>query len=555
MSHRLCLYTTDAPPHAGDGDPVMLFEVAYQIPALLVPLLASGGKIGPVLGATDDRNDDGLYFDASAGIARLRRFYDLIAASPEAIADRTAFDADRAELFAYLDGLDKPCFHLDLRDVFTMLDTPHDKQARDALADLTRQNALIAAAIKAGDLTLLDTPEAADLRGGLPTFADLLADGANRHGWGWFDAAPAAWREAPEPFEENGRWGLRDAAGSVLAAATYDAVYEPGPLDRVVVMRGDRFGYLDVQGRLVIGLDWDDAYDFDWGGLAVVARAGKFGLIDIHGELSLAADFDDIDPIGDHGDYAVCLHGKWGVLDRTGACIVPCEHAAALEPLYADFFTLAKQKGVAASLLYHRRTGLLATGFTELIGEAECPNLLVVRDGKKFGGIGVEQAVMLLPVEYDHLVALPAVVERRTGNFMLVTQGKCKGVFDADPDTPGWRFPLDDWEDAISLDERRFALKRGGRWRLAGWAASSGELRGRQEAGTPADFDLIVRKPPFNGYAYAFHGEDVWIADDAGLYRADVEQVETDLDYSYGITFSREARRRLKAFCARPAGG
>jgi hypothetical protein len=553
MSHRICLYNTDAPPHAGADDPVMMFEVAYEVPALLVPLLASGGTVGPALGAAAD--DEGLYFDAAAGIARLRQFYALIGASPDAVTDRAAFDADRADLFAYLDTLDKPCFHLDLRDVFTMLDTPHDKQAREALADLTRQNALIAAAIEAGDLTLLDTPEAADLRGGLPSFAALLADGANRHGWGWFDAAPPAWSDAPEPFEENGRWGLRDADGKVLAAAAYDAVYEPGPLDRVVVMRDDRFGYLDVQGRLVIGLDWDDAYDFDWGGLAVVARAGKFGLIDVHGNLAVAADFDDIDPIGDHGDYAVRRHGKWGVLDRTGACIVACEHAAALEALYADFFTLAKQKGVAASLLYHRRAGLLASGFAELIGEPECPNLLVVRHGKQFGGIGVEQAAMLLPVEYDSLVALPAVVDRRTGNFMLVTQGKHKGIFDADPATPGWRFPLDDWEDAISLNERRFALKREGRWRLVDSAVPSAEAGSAPEAETPADFDLIVRKPPFNGYAYAFHGDDVWIADDDGLYRADVEQIETDLEYSYCITFSREARRRLKAFCARAAAG
>lgn len=354
----------------------------------------------------------------------------------------------------------------------------------------------------------------------------------------------------------------------MLAAPVYDAVYEPGPMDRAVVMAGDRYGYLDLQGRLAIALDWEDAYDFDYGGLAVVGRDGKFGLIDADGRLVVPADCDELDPIGDHGDYAVCRDGRWGVLDRTGAAIVACEHPVPLAPLYADFFTLDKQKGVTRALLFHRRAGLLAAGFSELIGQADCPNLLVVRQGKKFGAVGIEQAAMLLPVAYDDMVALPAVVERRTGNFMLVTQGARKGVFDADPDAPAWLFPLDDWEDAVSLDEGRFAVRRAGRWHLAESAAALSAAQTRRAAlaetadasgidddRAPIDFDLIVRKPPFNGFAYAFHGDAVWIADEDGLYCADVEQIQTDLAYPYGVRFSREARRRLTAYCARAAGG
>jgi hypothetical protein len=576
MSHRLCLYNTDAPPAAGN-DAVMLLETAYDIPSLLVPLLGAGGRLGPDLDADGDDAHTALYFDAPAGIERLRTFHAWLGSQPGLIDDPAAFEAAHAQLFGLLDTLEKPCFHLDLRDLFALSDDPAPDQARAFLADLARRNDLLDAAIAADDVALLDAPEAADLRGGLATFAALLNDGSHQYGWGWFAAATPADMNMPQPFELDGRWGLRDATGAVIVPPYYDALYDPGPLDRLVAMRDGKYGYLDLHGRVVIPLAWDDAYDFDWGGLAAVARGGKLGLIDIAGRLRVATQYDEIDAIGDHGDWSVCLDGRWGVLDRRGIEIITCTHAAPLEPLYADFFTLAKQKGVPASLLFHRRAGLLAGGYDELIGQPDCVNLLVVRTGKRFGAIGIEQAALLLPQEFDSLDALPAVVDRLTGSFMLATKGTRKGVFDADPDTEGWLFPLDDWEDVISLNERRFAVKRAGRWHFADSAAQFAARHGQKAAASgaddvdagvaneacaespdadppPGDFDLIVEKPPIGGHAYAFHGKAVWVADDDGLYPADPDAVQADLDFSYGIRFSREARRRLKAY-VQAAGG
>ena len=572
MSHRIYLYNVGLHPHAADDDR-LIAEAAYQFPALLLPLLSSGGTVGHNRYNTGQRGQTGLYFDAPAGIARLRHFFDAIDRQPGLVQDRPVFEDARARLFAYLDALALPRLHLDLWDVFNMSDLSHAKQARSALADFARFNALIDAAIASGDLSVLDAPDASELRGGRPDFASQLNDPNLMYGLACFGALADADIpvDTPTPFEKAGRWGLRAADGKVLAPAQYDAVYEPGPLDLAVVEQGGKFGYLNARGVLTIPLCWDDAFDFDYGGLGIVAREGKFGLIDETGTLVQPAQYDDIEPIGDDGDYSACLQGRWGVLDRLGAVVIACEHERAFEVFLPGFFVFADpdededeasdddaQADVAAgprnmqeapvSVLYHRRAGLLASGFHELLPESDACNALGVRMGNRYGVIGVEQAAWLLPAEYDQLASLPAVVGVFGANFVRVTQGTRKGLFDADPVAAGWLLPLDDWEDIVWVRERCFAVQRADRWHFAGTAMAL--VSGKTGPATLAEagFDLIVQKPPFGGFAYAFQGKDVWIANEEGLYPATAEQVLTDLEYSCGITFSREARRRLKAY-------
>lgn len=580
MSHRIYLYNVGLHPHAADDDR-LIAEVAYQVPALLLPLLSSGGTVGHNRYNTGQRGQTGLYFDAPAGVERLRQFFDAIDRQPGLVQDRAAFEDARARLFTHLEELALPRLHLDLWDVFNMSDLSHAKQARSALADFARYNALIDAAISAGDLTLLDGPDAHELRGGWPDFASLVNDPNLRYGLACFDALADTYADmptdTPTPFEKAGRWGLRAADGKVLAPAQYDAVYEPGPLDLAVVEQDGKFGYLNARGVLTIPLCWDDAFDFDYGGLGIVARDGKFGLIDATGALVQPAQYDDIEPIGDDGDYSACLQGRWGVLDRHGEAVVACEHKRAFEVFLPGFFVFADpdedqddapdddaQVGAAGgpqdtmeqpvSVLYHRRAGLLASGFDELLPESDACNALGVRMGKRYGVIGVEQAAWLLPPEYDQLASLPAVVGVFGANFVRVTQGTRKGLFDADISAPGWLLPLDDWQDIVWVYERCFAVQRADRWYFADTAVAPASVGTDPDATAEAGFDLIVQKPRFGGFAYAFRGKEVWIANEEGLYPAPAEQVLTDLEYSYGITFSREARRRLKAY-AQSGGG
>ena len=258
---------------------------------------------------------------------------------------------------------------------------------------------------------------------------------------------------------------------------------------------------------------------------------------------------------------------------RMGAVVIACEHERAFEVFLPGFFVFADpdedqdddaQSAVAGgpqdtleqpvSVLYHRRAGLLASGFDELLPDSDACNALGIRMGKRYGVIGVEQAAWLLAPEYDQLASLPAVVGVFGANFVRVTQGARKGLFDADMTAPGWRLPLDDWQDIVWVHERCFAVQRADRWYFADTAVATAS--GDTDAAPRAEdgFDLIVQKPPFGGFAYALRGKQVWIADEDGLYPAPAEQVLTDLEYSCGITFSREARRRLKAY-AQSGGG
>ncbi|WP_426983613.1 SEL1-like repeat protein [Brevibacillus borstelensis] len=575
MSHRVYVYNVSTPSEAQDTDRMML-EWGYEMPLLLQPLLVDGGFVaGNNYNNHTEPDNAGLYYNAQPGIENLKRFYDFLEKQEMLITNKEAFVEAKNNLFTYLDKLKLPYFHLDAWDVFNMDDTPHAEQAEVWLANIAHNNEIIKKAMENDDISLLNDSDLMDVSPGFASFAELLNYEHYQYGWGhiWqpFEEEPEV-----EIYEENGLWGLKDKDGKVLLQPQFDEFYGFGPEDLAVVSQGGKFGYVHKSGRIAIPLVWEDAYDFEYGTTSsIVKRNGQFGLIDPNGNTVVPAQYEALESLDYSGLFTAKKDGKWGVVDQSGSTVIDFEYDEAFENGHGFYHTAVKgrknkkifndhfvyigefplsavesigeglllvkpHKNANHSTLYKKDGTICASGFEKINRQASFPNMLVLRKGKKYGALGLRQESLLLPYEFDALIDMNAYIDSRPSNLVLAQKDGQKGVFDGDPDRPTWLFPLEDYQSILWLYENAFALKRNGLWCIA--YSPENRLGG-------FEFDLVVRKAPVNGFAYAFKGPDVFVADESGVSMADktlVLQDAEDIDYNY--YFDANVRNRLLTY-------
>lgn len=575
MSHRVYLYNISTPSKAQDDDKMML-EWGYEMPLLLQPLLVDGGFIeGNNYNNHTEPDNAGLYYDAQAGIENLKRFYALLEKQENLIKNKEAFVDAKNNLFHYLDKLELPYFHLDAWDVFNMDDIPHAEQAKTWLANIAHNNEVIKKAMENDDISLLRYSDLIDVNPGFTSFAELLNYEDYQYGWGhiW-----QPYEEVPdvEIYQDNGLWGLKDKDGKILLPPQFDEFYGFGPEELAVVVQAGKFGYVDKSGKIAIPLVWDDAYDFEYGTtLAIVKRSDAFGLIDINGKTVVPTQYEELEALDYTGYFTAKKKGKWGVLDKNGSIAIAFEHddafgcgdhfyhtavkgtknkkiftehfayigefpLSAVEHIVEGLILVKPHKNANHSTLYKKDGTVCASGFDKINRQTNFPNMLVLRKGKKYGALGIKQESLLLPYEYDQLIDLQAYIESRPSNLVLAQKDGKKGVFNGDPNHPTWLFPLEDDQSIHWLYENAFALQQNGLWCIA--YSPENRLSG-------FEFDLVARKAPVNGFAYACKGSEVYVVDTFGLSRADKSLVLEDAeDPYYHYYFDSTVRGRLLAY-------
>ncbi|RRJ65721.1 hypothetical protein EHV15_24480 [Paenibacillus oralis] len=574
MSHRVYLYNVSMPSQSHNADKMMM-EWGYEMPLLLQPLLLKNGKIaGNNYNHHTEPGNAGLYYDAQAGIENLKRFYDFLEQQPLLIEDKAAFAEAKNKLVAYLEKLKLPYFHLDAWDVFNMDDIPHAEQAETWLVSIARNNELITNAMENGDISLLRYADLQDVNPAFKSFAELLNYKDYQYGWAHI------WQSGEEDyeveiFEENGLWGLKDEDGNLLLAPQFDEFYGFAAENLAVVTLGGKYGYVHKSGRIAIPLIWDDAFDFEYGTeLAIVQLNDKFGLIDVQGRMVAPAQYESLELLDYSGYFTAKKDGKWGVLNDCSFVMIDFEfdeafdsgngfyHTAvkgqknrkifnedfiyigeyplsALEPIGNGLILVKPHKHASHNTLYKKDGTILAAGFDKINRQTGLPNLLLLRKGKKHGALGLAQESLLLPYEYDALIEIQA---SGASNWVLARKDGQKGIFDGDTDHPSWLFPLDDYESIRWLYDNAFALRRGGLWGIG--YTSENLISG-------FEFDLVVRKVPVNGFAYAFIGPEVYVGSKYGLARADKDLVMEDAqDQYYNYYFDDDARQRLLTYAA-----
>ena len=128
------------------------------------------------------------------------------------------------------------------------------------------------------------------------------------------------------PFEHNGKFGIKDVFGRVVAAAKYDEIlslpaYEYLTVVPVKVKKDGMVGILrlfrDREAQEITAFEYEDAYAIEFTLYTAVRKPGsdKWGLIDFGGQMVIPAEMDNISSFSANGNIFVSKDGKEGVYD------------------------------------------------------------------------------------------------------------------------------------------------------------------------------------------------------------------------------------------------
>lgn len=510
MSHRIYLYNA-ARIEAAGGKDRMLLEWNYEMPPMLHPLLSAPAMVARNHYNNDAPDDIGLFYDASAGVAALRRFHDFLARHPVLVRDPDAFSTARERLSDCLDALPHTRLHLDLWDVLSMDDAPHAVQIEHWRDGLAHNNRIIEAAIAADDPKQLLYADLAMLTPGFDDFAALIA----HPGYDYGAAALCDWAEPdadmPEVFEHGGRHGLRDANGTVLQPAEYDEIFDFDAHGFCVASRDGRYLHFDHRGQIRGGRDWDDAYDFDGDrALSIVRDGAGYGAIALDGSWAIEPRYEDLTLLESSPTrYAATYNGKCGVLDCTGNTLVPFAYEnafASRDGLLHSTLAGSRQSAVftidgaritdadircvatvcapapchspgwihvrrhnrfPASRLYALGGRVIVEGIEPIAPGDAMPDLLLVRHDGRHGA--VDRGRLRLPFEFDLLRDLRGEHRGDTVELLLAERDGCRGVLGVDAGSEQWLVAPGAWHDIAWLHSGQvFALRDEDGWRLSG---------------------------------------------------------------------------------------
>jgi hypothetical protein len=141
------------------------------------------------------------------------------------------------------------------------------------------------------------------------------------------------------PFEENGKWGYRDAAGKAVIAPRFELAGDFLPEGIAPVSDESGWAYIDARGRILVRpFLFDNGPDYFREGLARFVSGGKFGFFDRRGRIVVPAKFTFAAPFSEGraavcdgckevraGEHRLVEGGKWGFIDRRGELVIPLQ--------------------------------------------------------------------------------------------------------------------------------------------------------------------------------------------------------------------------------------
>ncbi|MCQ9639576.1 sel1 repeat family protein [Chryseobacterium sp. WG14] len=346
MAHRIYLYNYDQ--KTNQSFDTYLGEWNYEIPLLLYPLLAEDIKVEGVE----------FYSNKERGIVHLRYFFNLLADTYQ-LHYKKAYYEPVNTMFEFLEALPYDSFVLNATDVFYMNEEKHKVQAKEWLVEIQQKNKLYKKAVETQNLSLLDSLFS---QYGYTSFLDILQTDWINYGLGYFEEL-AYKKIASSVFEENGKLGLKDAKGTILASAIYDDIFEADYNYGISLIQKDTlFGYLQSDGKELVPPMYEQAFDvFDFAQepLGEVKVNGKSGILKVYSNTWLVpADYDTIERVA-YGFLGVEKDGKFGVYDDESRLLLPVDSENPYEYDYFPDLFFTRQKGTSKRRYYTKEGNYL----------------------------------------------------------------------------------------------------------------------------------------------------------------------------------------------------
>ncbi|MDR0561008.1 MAG: WG repeat-containing protein [Prevotellaceae bacterium] len=136
--------------------------------------------------------------------------------------------------------------------------------------------------------------------------------------------------------KKDGKWGIVNTKGEVLAACVYEAFFIPDVhlfcADRAAAKKDGLWGFLNEKGKPVTAFIYEDVGSMDLkipqftstfcGGMAIVKKTGKWGAIDTDGNEKVPFIYDYISNFSSEATIAQ-KDGKWGYINKNGVEVIP----------------------------------------------------------------------------------------------------------------------------------------------------------------------------------------------------------------------------------------
>lgn len=147
-------------------------------------------------------------------------------------------------------------------------------------------------------------------------------------------------------FKKDGKYGLIDFEGKIIAEATYDNIYAlSGIKDTLIVEKDGKKGLINNKTReIIINPEYTEIIsisDNHENGYIVKNELNKFGLIANDKTQILEEKYDDIKRVTGNGYYVVVENGKVEVVDKTGSVILD-KGFDSIEEIKVDNFVIIK---------------------------------------------------------------------------------------------------------------------------------------------------------------------------------------------------------------------
>lgn len=240
-------------------------------------------------------------------------------------------------------------------------------------------------------------------------------------------------------------------------------------------------------------------YSYGWGHINEDVRKeeiyyenGLWGLKSAEGKILLSPQFDDFYEFSEQGIAVVMKAQKYGYVHRSGEIIVPPEWDEAYDFDHSHL-AIVKRNGLLG--LLNSSGKIVAAPTYENLNKVGYNGHYIAQKNGKWGVLG-EDAKVIIGFKYEKIEV---------------------------------------------LHDNVFMLQRDGFYSLT----EDGE-----------QFDLIVRKSPHQGFAWAFKGKNVYLIDKHGISRANKDLVQQDAESDgYSFYYDEVVRDRLLAYAKTPDEG
>lgn len=145
----------------------------------------------------------------------------------------------------------------------------------------------------------------------------------------------------PISFEEDGKWGLKDAAANVIVPPTYDL--EPTFRDGLGRVRvNGKWGFLNHDGQMVIPAIYQKVTGFSLGLSGACLEEKVCGYINSQGQRVIPFEYSTVEWFrAENDNLAIVAKGrKWGAIRRDGSEVIPVRYDQS--PLINDGFVVVR---------------------------------------------------------------------------------------------------------------------------------------------------------------------------------------------------------------------